>query len=110
MRRLKTISGTIEDPTDGLTEERAGFRELLNDPATLARPVTCGACDAHLETGSRAFALQDYAGQYVGYVCPSCHPNRKWINALWRSVLGDDWAIQQSQQALPVNILTRTVH
>ncbi len=34
-----------------------------------------------------------------------------WVkNTLRRSVLEDDWAIQQSQQTLPVNIMTRTVH
>ena len=37
------------------------------------------------------------ACQNVGYVCPPCHPKRKWSNTLWRSVLGADWAFQQSQ-------------
>ena len=110
-RSPRNTAGTIESLTTGLTRERAAFRELLNDPATLAYPITCASCNAEREPGERAFALQDYAGQYVGFVCPNCHPNRKWINGLWRSVLGESFSRNgQSTQPLPVGVLSRTVH
>ena len=105
------VAGTIQERTKGLSDVRARFRELLNDPATLQKPVSCDSCGTHLDGGARAFALQDYAGQYVGYVCPPCHPNRKWINALWRSVFDESWSINgQKTRPLPAGILTRTVH
>ena len=110
------VAGQIQELTPGLTPKRGQFRELLNDPATLQRSVTCGSCGDFLEENKRAFALQDYTGQYVGYVCPPCHPNRKWINALWRSVFDENWASngkalnRREVTQLPANILARTVH
>ena len=110
-RTPRNTAGTIEALTTGLTPSRGAFRELLNDPATLAYKISCESCGAEREPGERAFALQDYAGQYVGFVCPSCHPNRKWINGLWRSVLGESFSRNgQSTKPLPVGVLSRTVH
>ena len=115
-RSPSAVAGHIQEPTANLTPERAQFRELLNDPATLQRPVVCHSCGNPLEEGKRAFALQDYAGQYVGYLCPPCHPNRKWINALWRSVFDENWSLNgqslngPTARPLPANILSRTVH
>ena len=110
-RPPRNTAGTIEPLTTGLTHDRSAFRELLNDPATLAYTISCESCGAEREPGERAFALQDYAGQYVGFVCPNCHPNRKWINGLWRSVLGESFSRNgQSTKSLPVGVLSRTVH
>lgn len=110
-RRPRNIAGEIEPLTQGLTPKRSEFRELLNDPSTLTRSIDCVSCGSEREAGERAFALQDYAGKYVGYVCPNCHPNRKWINGLWRSVLGESFALNgQGRRSLPVGVLSRTVH
>lgn len=111
-RRVPTgIAGTIEQPTLGLSIAQSEFRELLNDPATLLRPVSCASCSSHLETYERAFAVQDYAGRYVGYVCPLCHPNRKWVNGLWRSALGEGFSHNmRAPEPLPVGLISRTVH
>lgn len=110
-RTLWKAAGRIEPGTPGLSEKRSGFRELLNDPATLHSAVHCESCGIDLLEGERAFALQDYSGQYVGYVCPSCHPNRKWINGLWRSVLGDEFNNNgHAKRDLPLEIISRTVH
>lgn len=105
------VAGIVENPTPGLNGTRANFRELLNDPSTLLRAVECEGCRRRLDVGERAFALQDYAGRYVGYVCPLCHPNRKWINGLWRSVLGEEFSRDgHGGRELPVEVITRTVH
>ncbi len=106
------VAGVIEEPTPGLSKSRGQFRELLNDPSTLLRPVRCERCGQKLNAGERAFAIQDYAGRYVGYICPTCHPNRTWINALWRSVLGDDFSRDGHRvlEPLPVGVISRTVH
>lgn len=108
---VEGVAGLVEKPTPGVTGSRSAFRELLNDPATLLRTVKCGGCSQKLEVGERAFAVQDYAGRYVGYVCPLCHPNRKWINGLWRSVLGDEFSRDgHGGRELPVEVISRTVH
>ncbi len=106
------VAGIMEDPTPGLNRERTAFRELLNDPATLQHSVRCERCERVMHAGDRAFAVQDYAGRYVGYVCPPCHPNRKWVNGLWRSVLGYDFARNghEPDMPLPAEVITRTVH
>ena len=115
-RAPAAVAGYVQELTTGLTPKREQFRELLNDPATLQRSIVCHSCKASLEEGKRAFALQDYAGQYVGYVCPPCHPNRKWVNALWRSVFDENWTMNgrslngHTPKPLPVNVLARTVH
>ena len=106
----KNIAGTVETPTPRLTIVRSEFRELLNDPSTLSKRVDCASYGDSRNFRERAFALQDYAGKYVGYVCPNCQPNRKWINGLWRTVLGEDWTARVERTTLPQNILTRTVH
>ncbi|MDI6857244.1 MAG: hypothetical protein QME71_02890 [Dehalococcoidia bacterium] len=105
------VAGFIEEPTPSLNGDRSSFRELLNDPSTLLRAATCAGCDRKMGLGERAFALQDYAGRYVGYVCPLCHPNRKWINGLWRSVLGEEFSRDgHGGRELPVEVISRTVH
>ncbi|MBI4303867.1 MAG: hypothetical protein HY665_05970 [Chloroflexi bacterium] len=105
------IAGTIEAPIPGLEAQRSQFRELLNDPATLQRPVTCESCGKRVATGERAFAVQDYGGKYVGYICPTCHPNRKWVGGLWRSALGEAFARNgHSAEPLPIGLISRTVH
>lgn len=110
-RTPKAIAGTIEQRELGLSVKRSQFRELLNDPATLIYPINCESCGVPRDIGERAFALQDYAGKYVGYVCPNCHPNRKWINGLWRSVLGESFSRNgHKPQSLPIGVLSRTVH
>lgn len=108
----KGVAGIVEELTPDLTKSRSPFRELLNDPATLSRAVKCEGCDQRLNVGERAFAIQDYAGRYVAYICPLCHPNRKWINGLWRSVLGEDFSRDGHGvlEALPVGVISRTVH
>lgn len=110
-RVIRPAAGTVEPSTPGLEPHRAVFRELLNDPSTLHHSVTCTSCAEILPREDRAFAVQDYAGQYVEYVCPNCHPNRKWINGLWRSVLGDKFNRNgQIGRELPIEVLSRTVH
>ena len=107
----KNIAGTVESCTPGLTPNRSDFRELLNDPSTLSSSISCVSCREIRDAGERAFALQDYGGKYVGYVCPNCHPNRKWINGLWRSVLGESFSRNgHDSRPLPVGVLSRTVH
>ena len=108
-RAPKAIAGTIEAHTPKLSGERVTFRELLNDPATLQSPVPCMNCEDSLAEGERAFAVQDYGGKYVGYICHACHPNRKWINGLWRTVLGSSFSIN-GQIPIDIEMLTRTVH
>lgn len=105
------VAGLVEPPTSALSKSRSGFRELLNDPATLLKGARCENCEAILPTGERAFAVQDYAGRYVGYVCPVCHPNRKWVNGLWRSALGEAFSRNGHQPSpLPSGMISRTVH
>lgn len=102
-----------QDPYRSLSTERDSFREVLNDPLTLATNVTCHKCSVLISAGERAFVIQDYAGNYVGYFCPSCHPNRKWINGLWRSVLGDALSFSEdSHFDVPVldGVISRPVH
>ena len=104
-------AGTIEQPTPELSGTRSEFRELLNDPATLLRPASCERCGCRLESKERAFAVQDYTGRYVGYICPMCHPNRKWVNGLWRSALGNAFSPNgHTPKPLPVGLISRTVH
>ena len=83
------LAGIVEEPTAGLRVCRTRFREVLNDPTTLRCPATCGQCGQHLWQDEPAFAVQDYGGKYVGYVCPACHPDQKRISGVWRWVLGD---------------------
>ena len=110
-RRLKVHAGEVVPTTPHLTAKLAGFRELLNDPATLFKSVRCENCAVSIPAEDRAFALQDYGGKYVGYICPNCHPNRKWINGLWRSVLGASFSRNgHARQELPLEIVSRTVH
>ena len=103
-------AGVTEDPTLDLNEPRTRFRELLNDPATLLHCVTCKACGLPLNLGDRAFAVQDYSGRYVSYVCPNCHPNRRWINGLWRSVLGDAFRNGEQHDYSDLQVISRSVH
>ena len=110
-RRKKVgVAGTVEDPTPDLPMERAAFRDLFNDPATLQAKVRCDNCHLLLRKGERAFAIQDYTGRYVAYLCPHCHPNRKWINGLWRSTLGDRFEMNGGASPLTIPVLTSTVH
>jgi len=111
LREPKGVAGLIECPTEQLSASRANFRELLNDPATLLTGVRCENCDIKVQAGEAAFAVQNYTGKYIGYVCPLCHPNRKWINGLWRSALGDVFSQNGSQTGpLLASIISRTVH
>jgi len=106
------VAGHIEEPTPELNRSRAEFRELLNDPTTLLQALKCDRCGQKLDVGDRAFATQDYTGRYVGYICPTCHPNRTWINALWRSVLGHAFSRDghSPQEPLPHGVIARAVH
>ena len=112
LRRQKKVgvAGTVEEPTPGLSLTRAAFRDLFNDPATLQSKTQCDNCLASLNTGERAFAVQDYTGRYVAYLCPHCHPNRKWINGLWRSTLGDGFKMGVEPTPLNIPLLASTVH
>ena len=110
-RRAKIgIAGTIEDPTPNLSPKRRAFRDLFNDPATLQSAVHCAECAACLAPGDRAFAIQDYVGRYVAYLCPLCHPNKKWINGLWRSTLGGEFEFSGEESPLTIPVLASTVH
>ena len=105
------FAGTVEPPTEGLSHSRAEFRDLFNDPMTLASSITCANCGNQVPTGQRAFAIQDYEGRYVGYICPSCHPNRKWINGLWRSVFDERLEVLDYQpEPLSLPVISSTVH
>ena len=105
------FAGTVEEVGEGLSERLAAFRDLFNDPMTLAAGVCCANCGERVEAGERAFAVQDYEGHYIGYVCPSCHPNRKWINGLWRSVLGEPLEVAGHEgRQLNVPMIASTVH
>ena len=104
-------AGVVEAANFSLFSKRGEFRELLNDPATLIQDAVCSSCGSGLESGERAFAVQDYTGRYVGYACPLCHPNRKWINGLWRSVLGDSFNSHSGEgRAWSAEVISRTVH
>ena len=110
-RTVAGIAGTMEPPTEGLTPQRVSFRDLFNDPATLQVPTKCQNCQAPMDAGERAFAIQDYSGRYVAYLCPACHPNAKWINGLWRSTLGDRFQFtKDGSPPLNIPILSSTVH
>ena len=105
------VAGTTSEPTSGLSEVRSEFRELLNDPATLLQAVSCTNCGDAMGLGERAFAVQDYAGKYVSYICPTCHPNRKWVGGLWRSALGEAFSRNRHQlEPLSIGLISRTVH
>lgn len=107
----EAAAGSVETRTNGVSPERAAFTELLNDPATLQHAVRCELCNTKVPEGDRAFAVQDYSGKYVGYVCPSCHPNRKWVNGLWRSVFGEHFSGEPvALRTHPLPLITRTVH
>jgi hypothetical protein len=111
----KGVAGQVEEATPGLPNDRAAFRELLNDPSTLQCLARCGGCGQRLRKNDRAFPVQDYGGRYIDYVCPICHPNRKWINGLWRSVLGADFSMNghgtnRLGDDLPLEVISRTVH
>lgn len=109
--RPHAASGIVEEPTRSLTNRRSEFRELLNDPTTLLAQVKCQNCDSTVGVGERAFAVQDYRGRYVGYLCPNCHPNNKWINGLWRSTLGEGFSRNgREPTALSADLISRTVH
>lgn len=84
----ESVAGTIEEITSELNASRAGFREPLDDPIIVLCTVQCERCGRYLDVGDPAFAVQDYAGRYVGYICPTCHPKRTQTSAVWRSVLG----------------------
>ena len=106
-----TVSGRVEGLTPGMTERRSEFRDLFNDPATLMTDVSCDNCGIPLQMGERAFAIQDYAGRYIGYICPRCHPNRKWINGLWRSTLGSGLNLKNGPApSLNIPVIASTVH
>ena len=104
------VAGTIEPAALNLSTKRSSFRDLFNDPATLVSGVRCENCTTWLGPNDRAFAIQEYTGRYVGYVCPECHPNRKWINGLWRSTLGDSFSIHNEATPLNIPVLSSTVH
>lgn len=78
-------AGLVEPVTTGLTSDRERFRELLNDPCRVQQDTSCHLCKGTIPRGEVAFAQQDYAGRYVAYVCPACHPNQAWVHGLWRS-------------------------
>ena len=111
-RYPQAAAGVVEKGSGGLGGRSAAFRELLNDPSSLEHEVSCEGCGGRMQVGERAFAVQDYEGKYVGYICPSCHPHRKWINGLWRSVLGEKFSKDghESPSALPVGVTSRAVH
>ena len=73
-----------------LDEARSKYREIMNDPDRLADASECNHCGRFLLPGEVAFAVEGYNGDYVGYVCPGCHPNQKWISALWRTLFSTD--------------------
>ena len=104
------VAGVVEEATPNLAAYRTAFRDLFNDPATLRSKVKCDNCNGSLGVGDRAFAIQDYAGRYVAYLCPHCHPNKKWINGLWRSTLGDDFDLNVASSPLTIPVLASTVH
>lgn len=110
-RYPESVAGAIEERTPGLNGAAAEYRELLNDPTTLLRRVKCDQCGQKLGLGDRAFAIQDYAGRYVAYICPTCHPNRRWISALWRSVLADAFSrdSHDAPEPLVVGVTTRSI-
>lgn len=111
-RAIKPTAGTVEEPSRCSSQEHASFRDLYNDPMTLACKISCESCSSILRAGDRAFPVQDYGGNYLAYFCPKCHPNRKWINGLWRSVLGANFTIKDANQSkeLKIPVLTSTVH
>jgi len=88
-RRFLDVGGIIESPNLGLARKQAEFREISNDPVTLLQKAGCYSCGRCLNIGEYAFALQDYFGMYVDYVCPSCHPKHKLVSSVWHSVLGN---------------------
>ena len=94
-----------------LHEDRRKYREIMNDPDRLVETSQCSSCGSVLLPGEVAFAVENYAGDYIGYLCPSCHPNRKWIWALWRDLFRQDLVESPSQHALSVDgTVHRTVH
>ncbi len=81
---IKEVAGIIEKPTEGLTQERSVFKELLNDPVKLLTETRCEYCGELLKAQEYAFAFQDYSGKYVGYSCLDCHPEKKTTLAKWK--------------------------
>ncbi|GEM_PF-260853 len=89
-RRAKGVfAGTMEAGVLSPSEPLCSYRELLNDPTTLGSDAICDSCRTNIDAGQRAFAVQDACGRYVSYRCPGCHPNKKWVHALWRGVTGE---------------------
>jgi len=87
------------------------YTEIMNDPVKLAEFYICEFCCAPLDAGSVAFAIENYAGDYIGYVCPACHPNRKWIWALWRDLFNVNLLEIPIKPSKPIKgTVTRTVH
>ena len=110
-RPRRGVAGLVESLTEQRDVHKARFREILNDPSTLLASVRCRNCDNRIHSGESAFAVQDYAGKYVAYICADCHPNRKWINGLWRSALGEKFSVNGHQpKSLPGGLISRTVH
>ena len=108
---IRAKAGIMEEQFKNLSAERDAFRDLYNDPMTLARKVKCANCGCIMPRNSRAFPIQGYGGAYLAYICANCHPNRKWINGLWRSVLGDDFGFRdRSSQDFFIAVHTSTVH
>ena len=101
------FAGTLELPLDETPHISSPFRDLFNDPMTVAVAIMCENCGDEVGTGQRAFAIQDREGHYVGYICPYCHPNRKWVNGLWRSVFQPR---ERDFRDLSLPVIASTVH
>ena len=95
-----------------LIEARGKYREIMNDPDRLAEAGQCNYCGCILLPGEVAFAVENYDGDYVGYVCPSCHPNQKWVRALWRSLFKPDVKVEVTigRTGSANGTIHRTVH
>jgi len=101
----KEVAGTLEVSSPELTRDQATFREVSTDPITMLQEVSCHSCGCHLNVGEYAFAVQDYMGMYVEYICPSCHPDHKLVGTIWRSVLGYDChARKQTEETLYLSV------
>lgn len=93
-----------------LESERHKYFEILNDPVRLDTIRLCHKCKVELSSGAVAFPMENYSGEYIGYICPACHPNRKWIWALWRSVFNVNLLEVPVKSKDNNGLVSRTVH
>lgn len=70
--------------------ESSAYSSLMNDPTRLVEATNCLHCGKIMHPATTAFMVVDSNGNCRGFSCADCHPNQKWIWALWRNALTFD--------------------